>query len=154
MATLADLKPTEGSKKRKKREGRGNAGYGGKTAGKGMNGQQARKSAGVRKQFEGGQTPLYRRLPKKQYIPSWNRISYTIVSLDLLNSLEVDKNTEITPEYLLEQKIIKKLANGGLKVLANGKLEKSIKIKAHAFSVSAEKKIQEAGGKIEKIENI
>ncbi len=146
---LSDLKPAPGAKHRKKREGRGRAGYGGKTAGLGHNGQGQRAGGAIRKQFEGGQTPLYRRLPKHQYISTPNKLAYTIINLKQLEELGVK---EVTVEYLLENKVIKKLENGGLKVLGQGEIKKAIKIKAHAFSASAEEKIKAAGGSIEKVE--
>lgn len=148
---LTDLKPAPGSKKKKKREARGHAGYGGKTAGRGHNGQKQRAGCSIRKQFEGGQTPLYRRLPKHQYISTPNKKDYTIISLSSLESLGLKAGSEVTPEFLLENKVIKKLENGGLKVLGNGELKTSLKIKAHAFSASAEEKIGKSGGSIEKI---
>ena len=149
MADLASLKPAENSKKKKKRAGRGHAGYCGKTCGKGMNGQKARKSPDVRRQFEGGQTPMYRRLPKEQYMPSWNEIKYTVLNLEDLNNFGFRANSKVTPEILLEKKLIKKLENGGLKILGNGSLDKPLKIQAHAVSASAEAKIKEAGGSVE-----
>ncbi len=151
MATLADLKPLKGARKKKKREARGHAGYGGKTAGKGMNGQKARKSAGVRKQFEGGQTPLYRRLPKHQYMPSFNKIEFNILNISDIEYLALEGITEITPEILLDKKVIKGLEKGGIKILAKGEISKSVNIKAHAFSANAEEKIKKAGGSIQKI---
>jgi large subunit ribosomal protein L15 len=150
---LTDLKPTPGSKHKKKREARGRSGYGGKTAGRGHNGQGQRAGGAIRKQFEGGQTPLYRRLPKHQYISSPNRLDYTVINLSRLDSQGFAEGTEVTPELLLEKKIIKKLENGGLKILGNGELKtKKLKIKAHSFSASAEEKIKKAGSSIEKIE--
>ncbi|MDJ0625656.1 MAG: 50S ribosomal protein L15 [Candidatus Caenarcaniphilales bacterium] len=148
---LSDLKPSPGSKRKKKRESRGRAGYGGKTAGRGHNGQKQRAGCSIRKQFEGGQTPLYRRLPKHQYISTPNKKSYTIINLADIESLGFDKEIEVTPELLLESKVIKKLENGGLKILANGDLKTPLKIKAHAFSSSAETKVSKAGGSLEKI---
>lgn len=148
---LTDLKPAPGSRKEKKREGRGRSGYGGKTAGRGHNGQGQRAGGAIRKQFEGGQTPLYRRLPKHQYISSPNKKTYTILNLTDLEVLNLDANTLITPDYLLENKIIKKLENGGLKILGTGDISKALKIQANSFSASAAEKIKQAGGSIEKI---
>jgi large subunit ribosomal protein L15 len=145
---LNDLKPAPGSKHRKKREARGRSGYGGKTAGRGHNGQGQRAGGAIRKQFEGGQTPMYRRLPKHQYISTPNKVVYTIINLTQLGLLDLK---EITPEALLEAKVIKKVENGGLKVLGNGELKKPLKIKAHAFSAAAEEKIKQAGGSIERL---
>ncbi len=148
---LTDLKPAEGSRHKKKREARGRAGYGGKTAGRGHNGQQSRAGGGIRKQFEGGQTPLFRRLPKRQYISLPNRKIYTIINLDLLESLDLPAGSEINLEFLAENKIVKRMQKSGLKVLGNGELNKAFKIKAHAFSEGAREKIEKAGGSIEKI---
>ncbi|MDX1919683.1 MAG: 50S ribosomal protein L15 [Candidatus Caenarcaniphilales bacterium] len=146
---LTDLAPAPGAKKKKKREARGRAGYGGKTAGRGHNGQGQRAGASIRKQFEGGQTPLYRRLPKHQYISSPNATFYTIINLNQLNNEALEGINELTPEILLEKKVIKKLENGGLKVLGTGEIKKAVKITAHSFSGSAQEKIKKAGGSIE-----
>jgi len=144
MATLKDIKPHPGSVKKKKREGRGNSGYGGKTAGKGMNGQKARKSPDINKQFEGGQTPLYRRLPKRQYISLPNRKFFSIINLKDLEVFE--DGAEVTPEILEEKRIIRKLAKDGVKILGQGELKVTLKVQAHHFSVSAKEKIESAGG--------
>jgi large subunit ribosomal protein L15 len=143
---LTDLKPAPGAKKKKKREARGRAGYGGKTAGKGHNGQGQRAGCSVRKQFEGGQTPLYRRLPKHQYISLPNKLVYTILNLTQLSNSALEGVKEITPEILLEKKVIKKLENGGLKILGVGELKAAVNIKAHSFSQAASDKIAKAGG--------
>ncbi|HEY9885809.1 MAG TPA: 50S ribosomal protein L15 [Vampirovibrionales bacterium] len=148
---LLDLKPAPGSKQKKKREARGRAGYGGKTAGRGHNGQKQRSGASIPKQFEGGQTPLYRRLPKHQYISNPNRKTFTVINLDVLDALEIDASVEITPELLLEKKVLKSLDKSGLKILGSGVLNKAIKIKAQACSQSAKEKIEKAGGSIELI---
>lgn len=151
---LTDLKPAPGAKKNKKREGRGRAGYGGKTAGRGHNGQQQRAGGAIRKQFEGGQTPLYRRLPKHQYISLPNRKDYTVINLATLQAYGLAENSEVTPEYLLEKRLIKKLGRSGLKILAQGELSTRLNIKAHAFSESAIQKIQQIGGKTEIITSV
>ena len=143
---LSTLKPAPGARPRKKRAGRGHAGYGGKTCGKGMNGQQARKSPDIRPQFEGGQTPMYRRLPKKQYIAAFNRRSHTVLNLDDLERLAVKHGAELTPEQLLESGALAKLENAGLKILGRGELKTKLKISAHACSASAKAKIEAAGG--------
>lgn len=151
---LTDLKPAPGAKHKKKREGRGRAGYGGKTAGRGHNGQQQRAGGGIRKQFEGGQTPLYRRLPKHQFISLPNRKDYTVINLATLESYGLEKGSEVSPEYLLAKNLIKKLEKGGLKILAHGELKTPLKIKAHAFSASAAEKIKQIGGSAEKITSV
>jgi len=149
MFTLTDVQPVKGATKKKKRAARGNAGYGGKTAGKGMNGQKSRKSPDVRKQFEGGQTPLYRRLPKKQAMPAFNHVEYTILNVGDLSELKSLEGKEVTPELLLELRIIRKIEKGGVKILGNGDCKAALKIKAHKVSKSAMEKIAKAGGSIE-----
>jgi large subunit ribosomal protein L15 len=149
---LLDLVPAPGSKKKKKREARGRSGYGGKTAGRGHNGQKQRAGCAMRKQFEGGQTPLYRRLPKHQYISLPNRKIFTLVNIDDLDRLEAKSDVLITPELLLESGVISKIQKSGVKLLGNGIAKKAYKIKVHAFSASAEEKIKAAGGSIETID--
>lgn len=144
---INELRPAEGSKKRRKRVARGQASGTGTTAGKGNNGQNSRSGGGVRLGFEGGQLPLYRRLPKRGFSNFRFQTVYTVVNLDTLSSLDL---TEITPEVLLERGIIKKL-HDGLKVLGDGELDKAMTIKAHKFSKSAAEKIEKAGGKAEVI---
>ncbi len=142
---IDELKPNKGAKHSKKRVGRGQASGLGKTAGRGMDGQNARSGGGVRIGFEGGQMPLYRRIPKRGFSNYRFRKNYSIVNVSSLNELTVDV---VTPEILLENKIIKKL-NDGVKILGNGELKKSLTIKAHKFTKSALQKIEEAGGKAE-----
>lgn len=144
---LHELKPAEGSSHRIKRVGRGTATGWGKTSGRGENGQNSRSGGGVRPGFEGGQLPLYRRLPKRGFT---NIFAKEIISInvDRLNIFE--NGTEITPELLLERRVISKICDG-VKILGNGNLEKSLTVKAHKFSKSAAEKIENAGGKIEVI---
>jgi len=144
---LHELKPNEGSRKNRKRVGRGMASGHGKTSGKGHKGQNARSGGGVRLGFEGGQTPLFQRLPKRGFT-NINRKEYAIVNLDTLNRF--DENTEITPELLLETGVVSKLKSG-VKVLANGTVDKKLNVKAHKFSNAAKEAIEAAGGKIEVI---
>ncbi|RBW67774.1 50S ribosomal protein L15 [Bacillus taeanensis] len=144
---LHDLKPAEGSRKTRNRVGRGTGSGNGKTSGKGHKGQNARSGGGVRPGFEGGQMPLYRRLPKRGFT-NINRKEYAIVNVETLNRFE--DGTEITPELLLENKVVSKL-NDGVKVLGNGKLEKKLTVKAHKFSASAQEAIEAAGGNVEVI---
>ncbi|MCP8971131.1 50S ribosomal protein L15 [Ectobacillus ponti] len=144
---LHELKPAEGSRKERKRIGRGIGSGTGKTAGKGHKGQNARSGGGVRLGFEGGQTPLFRRLPKRGFT-NINRKEFAIVNLDALNRFE--DGTEVTPELLLETGVISKL-NNGVKILANGALEKKLTVKAHKFSSTAKEAIEAAGGKTEVI---
>jgi large subunit ribosomal protein L15 len=144
---LHELKPAEGSRKVRNRVGRGIGSGNGKTAGKGHKGQNARSGGGVRLGFEGGQTPLFRRLPKRGFT-NINRKEFAIVNLTALNRFE--DGTEVTPELLLETGVISKV-NNGVKILANGKLEKKLTVKAHKFSSTAKEAIEAAGGKTEVI---
>lgn len=144
---LHELKPSEGSRHTRKRIGRGIGSGTGKTAGKGHKGQNARSGGGVRPGFEGGQTPLFQRLPKRGFT-NINRKEYAVVNLDKLNRF--DEGTEVTPELLLEARVISKL-NSGVKILGNGTLEKKLTVKAHKFSASAKQAIENAGGNVEVI---
>lgn len=142
---LHELKPAEGSRKERNRVGRGMASGNGKTSGRGHKGQGARSGGGVRLGFEGGQMPLFQRLPKRGFT-NINRKDYAIVNLETLNRFE--NGTEVTPELLLETGVVSKL-NSGVKILGNGKLEKNLTVKAHKFSASAKEAIEAAGGKTE-----
>jgi large subunit ribosomal protein L15 len=144
---LHELKPAEGSRKERKRLGRGIGSGQGKTAGKGHKGQNARSGGGVRIGFEGGQTPLFRRLPKRGFT-NINRKEYAVVNLDVLNRFE--DGTEVTPELLIESGVVKN-EKAGIKVLANGTLEKKLTVKAHKFSSAAKEAIAAAGGNTEVI---
>ncbi|KOS31181.1 50S ribosomal protein L15 [Bacillus anthracis] len=144
---LHELKPAEGSGKVRNRVGRGIGSGNGKTAGKGHKGQNARSGGGVRLGFEGGQTPLFRRLPKRGFT-NINRKEFAIVNLSTLNRFE--DGTEVTPELLLETGVISKL-NDGVKILASGAVEKKLTVKAHKFSSSAKEAIEAAGGSVEVI---
>ena len=144
---LHELKPAEGSRKERKRLGRGIGSGQGKTAGKGHKGQNARSGGGVRLGFEGGQTPLFRRLPKRGFT-NFNRKEYAIVNLDELNRFE--DGTEVTPELLIESGVVKS-EEAGIKILANGTLEKKLTVKAHKFSSAAKEAIEAAGGNTEVI---
>ncbi|NBI05634.1 50S ribosomal protein L15 [Senegalia massiliensis] len=145
---LHELRPNEnGGTKSRKRLGRGTATGQGKTSGRGENGQRSRSGGGVRPGFEGGQMPIYRRLPKRGFTNIF-ATNYAIVNVEDLNRFE--EGVEITPELLKESKLIKKLEDG-VKVLGNGELNKKLTIKAHKFSKSAVEKIEAAGGKVEVI---
>lgn len=142
---LGELGPSNVRIKRK-RLGRGIGSGLGKTSGKGHKGQKARSGGGVRRGFEGGQTPLYRRLPKRGF----NNIhakKYTEVTLTMLNKSEA---SEVTAESLLSEGIIGKV-NDGIVVIATGKLEKKLTVKTKRFTKAAAEKIEAAGGKIEVI---
>ncbi len=149
---LGSLKPAPGSFKPDKREGRGRAGYGGKTCGAGHNGQKARAGKGVRPQFEGGQTPLYRRLPKKQYISVPNRRVLSIVNLERIALVDLSGIEEINPRVLLELGLIRKLAKDGVKLLGRAPLGKAIKFRVHSCSDSAKQAVEIDGGQVQIIE--
>ncbi len=144
---LHELKPAEGSRHERKRKGRGIGSGNGKTAGKGHKGQNARSGGGVRMGFEGGQTPLYRRLPKRGFT-NINRKEYAIVNLDALNRFE--EGTEVTPELLIETGVVSN-EKSGIKILAKGNIEKKLTVKAHKFSSTAKEAIEAAGGSAEVI---
>ena len=142
---LHELKPAEGSRSSRKRIGRGICSGTGKTTGKGHKGQNARSGGGVRPGFEGGQNPLFRRLPKRGFT-NINRKDYAIVNLDVLNRF--DEGTEITPALLIESGVVSN-ERSGIKILGNGSLEKKLNVKAHKFSGSAKEAIEAAGGQAE-----
>jgi large subunit ribosomal protein L15 len=144
---LHELKPNPGSTKNRKRLGRGTATGQGKTAGRGMNGQKSRSGGGVRPGFEGGQMPLYRRLPKRGFTNIFGT-QFAEINVEVLNKFE--DGAEITPELLKSEGIIKKQLDG-VKVLGNGELTKKLTVKAHKFSKTAAEKIEAAGGKAEVI---
>ena len=146
MMKLHELSPAEGSAKAAWRKGRGPGSGNGKTAGKGHKGQNARSGGGVRPGFEGGQLPLYRKLPKRGFNNSKFAKVYAIVNVEALNVFE--DGAVIDLEALLAKKIVRK-AGDGLKVLGNGELTKKVTVKATIFSASAKEKIEAAGGKIE-----
>lgn len=142
---LHELGPNLGSKRPRRRVGRGQASGLGKTSGRGSNGQNSRSGGGVRIGFEGGQLPIYMRLPKRGFNNKRFENKFAIVNLSDIAHLE---ETVITPELLLEKNIIKKLYSG-LKVLGVGELDKAVEIRANKFSKSAVLKIEKVGGKAE-----
>lgn len=144
---LNELKSTQGSRKKATRVGRGIASGCGKTSSRGMNGQNKRSGGGVRLGFEGGQMPLFRRLPKIGFT-NYTRKEYAIVNVESLNVFE--DNTVVTPALLKETGLVNK-EYCGVKILGQGKLEKKLTVTAHKFSTSASKAIEEAGGKVEMI---
>lgn len=144
---LHELKPVEGARKERKRLGRGTGSGTGKTAGKGHKGQKARSGKTIRPGFEGGQLPFFQRLPKRGF-NNVNRKEYAIVNLKDLNLF--NDGDVITPELLLEKGVITKFLSG-VKVLANGTLEKKVTVKAHRFSEAAQAAIENAGGSVEVI---
>lgn len=144
---LHELKAAPGSTKTGKRRGRGTASGLGKTGGRGMNGQNSRSGGGTRLGFEGGQMPLYRRIPKRGFTNIFGK-TYEIVNIDDLNSFEA--GAVVTPEILVEAGFIKQVKDG-VKVLGDGTLEKNISVQAQKFSKTAIEKIEAAGGKAEVI---
>ena len=146
MMKLHELSPAEGSARASFRKGRGPGSGNGKTAGKGHKGQNARSGGGVRPGFEGGQLPLYRKLPKRGFNNSKFAKVYAIVNVDALNVFEDGAVVDL--EALMAKKIVRR-ANDGLKILGNGELTKKLTVKATVFSATAKEKIEAAGGKIE-----
>ncbi|WP_438435303.1 50S ribosomal protein L15 [Gorillibacterium sp. sgz500922] len=144
---IHELSPAPGSTHVSKRIGRGLGSGTGKTAGKGHKGQKARSGGGVRPGFEGGQNPLYRRLPKRGF-KNINRVEYAVINLADLNAFEAE--TVVTPELLLETGLVKN-PKDGIKILGNGELTVKLTVKANKFSASAVEKIQAAGGQSEVI---
>jgi large subunit ribosomal protein L15 len=144
---LHSLKPVDGARHTRKRIGRGAGSGFGKTAGKGHKGQNARSGGGVRLGFEGGQTPLFQRLPKRGFT-NFNRKEFAIVNLETLNRFE--DGAVVTPAALKEAGIVKKELSG-IKILGNGSIEKKLTVQAHKFSASAKSAIEAAGGKAEVI---
>lgn len=145
---LENLSPQEGSKRRKRRVGRGIAAGQGASCGFGMRGQKSRSGTGTKAGFEGGQMPLYRRVPKLKHFPLINQKHYTIINVEALESLPA--NTEVTLDSLLENGILTS-NDGPLKILGNGELKTALNVKAAAFTKSAVQKIEAAGGSCEVI---
>ena len=144
---LHEMKYNEGARKERKRIGRGQGSGNGKTAGKGQKGQKSRSGGGVALGFEGRQTPLYKRIPKRGFT-NVNRKEYAIINVEDLNVFE--NGVEVTPELLVKAGLVKKVLCG-VKVLGNGTLEKSLTVKCHKVSKSAQAMIEKAGGKVEVI---
>lgn len=142
---LHEMKYTVGSRKDVKRLGRGQGSGQGKTAGKGHKGQNARSGGGVAIGFEGGQTPLYKRMPKRGF-HNFTRVEYSVVNINDLNKF--DDGAAVTPELLKEMRLVPK-NNNGVKILGKGKLTKKLTIKCNAVSESAKKAIESAGGSVE-----
>ncbi|KAA1039700.1 50S ribosomal protein L15 [Macrococcus equipercicus] len=139
---LHEMKPVEGARKERNRVGRGMASGNGKTSGRGHGGQNSRSGGGVRLGFEGGQLPLFRRLPKRGFT-NINRKDYAIVNLSQLERFE--DGTEVTPALLLETGVVSN-EKSGIKILGNGELSKKLTVKAHKFSASAIEAIEGKGG--------
>ena len=144
---LHELSPAEGSVKASFRKGRGAGSGNGKTAGKGHKGQNARSGGGVRPGFEGGQLPLYRKLPKRGFK---NRFATNYVTVNVSDLNVFENGAVVDLEVLLAKKIVRKSLDG-LKVLGNGELTKKLTVKATVFSATAKEKIEAAGGKTEEV---
>ena len=140
---LNELKPAEGSRQVRNRVGRGTSSGNGKTVGRGQKGQKARGK--VRLGFEGGQMPLFRRMPKRGF-KNINRVEFAVVNIEKLNKFE--DGTEVTPTLLVESGIVKN-EKDGIKILGNGELKKKLTVKANKFSASAKSAIEAAGGQAE-----
>ena len=144
---LHELRAVPGATKAPKRKGRGTATGQGTTAGRGMNGQKSRSGGSIKPGFEGGQMPLYRRIPKRGFTNIWGT-EYVGVNVEALNRFEA--GTVVTPELIKEAGLAKGVKDG-IKILGNGTLEKNLTVQAHKFSKTAIEKIESAGGKAEVI---
>ncbi len=145
---LHTMKPAAGATKTRKRVGRGPGSGMGKTSTRGENGQNSRSGGGVRIGFEGGQTPLFRRIPKRGFSNARFKTRYAVINLSDLNKFEA--GVEVTPEILKDMGLVKNQLDG-IKVLGNGTLEKKLVVKAHKFSSVAKEQIEKLGGKAEVI---
>ena len=145
---LHTISPNYGATKTRKRVGRGPGSGLGKTSGRGENGQKSRSGYSHKPGFEGGQLPLYRRLPKRGFTNARFKVEYAVINLDDLNKFEND--AVVTPELLKEMGLIKNQLDG-VKVLGRGTLEKKLVVKAHKFSEKAQQEIEKLGGKVEVI---
>ncbi len=144
-----ELSPPPGSKKNRKRVGRGNGSGHGTYSGRGCKGQKSRSGYRMSRGFEGGQLPLIRRLPRKRGFTNIFRIEYSIVNIDKLNMFEA--GSEVTPEKLVAAGVVKSLQHP-IKILAEGNIEHSLVVRANKFSAAAKAKIEAAGGKVEEVE--
>ena len=145
---LHELSPAPFSKKTRNRVGRGIGSGNGKTSGRGMKGQKARSGASIRTGFEGGQMPLYRRLPKRGFKNVWAK-TYAEVNVETLNRFE--DGTTVDPVALVASGVLKKI-DDGVRILGGGELTKRLTVRANGFTKTAEEKIKAAGGKIEVVE--
>jgi len=144
---LEELRPAPGATKRRKRIGRGPGSGHGKTSGKGHKGQRARSGGGKGGGFEGGQMPLYRRLPKRGFVPHGGRTGYAVVNLKSLGGFAA--NTVVDPDGLVQAGLVKRGERGAVKILGEGDVSHALTVKAHAVSESARKKIEAKGGRVE-----
>jgi large subunit ribosomal protein L15 len=144
---LDELRPAPGANKSRKRVGRGPGSGHGKTSGKGHKGQHARSGGGKRPGFEGGQMPLYRRIPKRGFLPHGGKTEYAIVNLKSLATFAA--GSVVDPDSLVKARLIKNGHRGLVKILGGGDIEHALTVKAHAVSESARQKIEAKGGRIE-----
>jgi len=142
---ITDLKPADGSNKKRKRVGRGDGSGHGKTSCRGHKGQGSRTGGGTRPGFEGGQMPLQRRIPKRGFHNPF-KVAVSVINLDQLETFDV--GSEVTPELLLQQGLVRG-KNRRVKILGDGALSKALTVKAHGFSAKAKEKIEAVGGKTE-----
>lgn len=145
---LDKLSYSEGSKKKRNRVGRGTGSGSGKTSGKGHKGQKARSGYSRKPGFEGGQLPLFKRVPKRGFSNYEFKTKYAVINVEDLNAFE--ENVEVTPEILKDTGILKNQLDG-VKILGNGTLDKKLIVKAHKFTATAREKIESKGGKVEVI---
>ncbi len=148
MTTQSSLSPARGSRKRRKRVGRGDGSGHGTYSGRGCKGQKSRSGNKVRPGFEGGQLPLIKRLPQKRGFTNIFRTEYTIVNMDRLNIFE--SGSEVTPEKLLAAGVVKSLRHP-IKILAGGDINHPLLVRANKFSAAAKAKIEAAGGNVEEV---
>ena len=145
---LEDLRPAPGSTTKRKRIGRGPGSGHGKTAGKGHKGQKARSGGGARPGFEGGQMPLYRRLPKRGFVPYGGKTEFAIVNLkDVVARFAA--GSVVDPDSLLQARLIKKADRGAVKILGEGDVSHALTVRTHKISESARRKVEAAGGRVE-----
>jgi large subunit ribosomal protein L15 len=144
---LEDLRPAPGSVKRRKRVGRGPGSGHGKTSTKGQKGQKSRSGGGTRAGFEGGQMPLYRRLPKRGFIPFGGKTEYAVVNLKALERFAA--NSTVDPDALVEARLVRRSARDRVKVLGTGEVPHALTLKVHAISEAARTKIEAKGGRVE-----
>ena len=145
---LEDLRPAKGSTKKRKRVGRGRSSGTGKTSGRGHKGLKARSGGGARPGFEGGQMPLYRRLPKRGFLPYGGKTEFAVVNVKDL-SARFAAGSVVDPEGLVNAGLIKRSGRHGVKVLGDGAVDHALTVKAHRVSESARQKLEGAGGRVE-----
>jgi large subunit ribosomal protein L15 len=145
---IEDLRPAPGSTKKRKRVGRGRSSGHGKTSGRGSKGLQARSGGGAKPGFEGGQMPLYRRLPKRGFLPHGGKTEFAIVNVKDLGA-RFTAGSVVEPESLVQAGLIKKSGRAAVKVLGDGDLVHALTVRAHRVSESARRKVEAAGGRVE-----